>query len=196
LSYDDHTPEATKDANRGNKDYALWKLQESQCPAEIVETVRRSDPESLTIVTRMWHLLPWRLVLGRFQRGAVTVAGDAMHVMGPFNGQGGAAALEDAVVLARSLSLAVPPAPGDCVYDEGAAAADDHRGLQEKKISAAIGRYVRERRPRVTRLSLESFVRGALLGAQSLVKKLVCMAVLAVLGSKSGQHANYDCGRL
>ncbi|KAI7736365.1 hypothetical protein M8C21_014197, partial [Ambrosia artemisiifolia] len=36
--------------------------------------------------------------------GTVTVAGDAMHVMGPFLGQGGSAGLEDAVVLARTMA--------------------------------------------------------------------------------------------
>ncbi|KAF8694195.1 hypothetical protein HU200_038322 [Digitaria exilis] len=161
-----------KDAGRG-KDYVLRKLQECQCPAEIVEKIRGIDPESMKILTKIWYMPPWRLVLGRFQRGTVTLAGDAMHVMGPFNGQGGSVALEDAVVLARSLSMAVPAGGG-----------------------VAIGMYVRERRPRVAKLSLECFVIGTLLGTKSLVKRLICVAVLAVLGNMSGFKANYDCGPL
>ncbi|KAH7849059.1 hypothetical protein Vadar_012359 [Vaccinium darrowii] len=42
--------------------------------------------------------------LEKFRKGTVTIAGDAMHVMGPFLGQGGSAALEDTIVLARCLS--------------------------------------------------------------------------------------------
>ncbi|CAO2144331.1 unnamed protein product [Urochloa humidicola] len=179
-------PKSTKDASRG-EDYALRKLQECQCPAEIAEMMRHSDPESLKIMTRIWYQPPWRLVLGKFRRGTVTVAGDAMHVMGPFNGQGGAAALEDAVVLARSLSQAVPP---------GGIGAEMTGHELHEKISTVIGRYVQERRPRVVRLSLESFVVGTLLGAKSLVKKLVCRAIMAVLGTKSRFHENFDCGRL
>ncbi|CAL4980939.1 unnamed protein product [Urochloa decumbens] len=180
-------PYTTKDSSRG-EDYALRKLQECQCPAEIAEKMQRSDPESLKILTRIWYRPPWRLLLGRFRRGTVTVAGDAMHVMGPFNGQGGAAALEDAVVLARSLSQAMPNGVDADAEMTG-------HGLDEK-LSAAIGRYVQERRPRVVRLSLESFVVGTLLGAKSLVKKLVCRAIMAVLGTRSRFHENFDCGRL
>nr|CAB3491688.1 unnamed protein product [Digitaria exilis] len=185
------TEATNKDAGRG-KDYVLRKLQECQCPAEIVEKIRGIDPESMKILTKIWYMPPWRLVLGRFQRGTVTLAGDAMHVMGPFNGQGGSVALEDAVVLARSLSMAVPAGGG---VDAAAMVTDNH-GMEEEVIRAAIGRYVRERRPRVAKLSLECFVIGTLLGTKSLVKRLICVAVLAVLGNMSGFKANYDCGPL
>ncbi|AQK71792.1 monooxygenase 1 [Zea mays] len=165
------------------RDHALKDLQDVECPGEIIEIVRGSDPESLNLVTEFWYRPPWEVVLGSFQRGAVTVAGDAMHAMGPFIGQGGSAGLEDAVVLARSLARA---------------AVDDSDNAREKKVvGEAIGEYVRERRPRLALLSLESFVMGALLvRSPSPVTKLVCVAVLILLGSKSLRHANYDCGRL
>ncbi|KAL6604049.1 hypothetical protein ACP70R_044410 [Stipagrostis hirtigluma subsp. patula] len=168
---------------RAAKEYVLEKLED--CPAELADVVRRCDAEAepLRTLTKVWYRPPWQVMLGGFQRGTVTVAGDAMHVMGPFIGQGGSAALEDAVVLARSLSRA------------GVDAATGDRELHEK-MSVALGKYVRERRPRVFVLSLESFVVGALLTARSAVKKLVCVAILAVLGSESRRHANYDCGRL
>nr|CAB3489935.1 unnamed protein product [Digitaria exilis] len=185
------TGATNKDASRG-KDHVLRKLEECQCPAQIVEAIRSIDQESMKILTKIWYMPPWRLVLGRFQRRTVTVAGDAMHVMGPFNGQGGSVALEDAVVLARSLSMAVPAGGG---VDAAAMVMTDH-GLQKEVISAAIGRYVRERRPRVAKLSLECFVIGTLLGTKSLVKRLICVGVLAVLGNMSGFKANYDCGPL
>ncbi|CAL5042682.1 unnamed protein product [Urochloa decumbens] len=168
------------------REYVLEKLPE--CPAEIVEMVRRRDAETKTL-TKVWYRPPWQVMLGRFQRGTVTVAGDAMHVMAPFFGQGGSAALEDAVVLARSLSRSVPDG---VVVDDGSTSS--HR--LEEKIRVALGKYVRERRPRLFLLSLEHFVFGTMLTAKSVVKKLVCVAILALLGTESRRHSDYDCGRL
>lgn len=177
------TADVIKDLKRV-RDLALKDLQDVECPAEIIEIVRGSDPESLNLVTDFWYRPPWEVVLGSFQRGAVTVAGDAMHAMGPFIGQGGSAGLEDAVVLARSLARAA--------VDD-----DDDDAREKKVVGEAIGEYVRERRPRLALLSLESFVMGALLvRSPAPVTKLVCVAVLILLGSKSLRHANYDCGRL
>jgi 2-polyprenyl-6-methoxyphenol hydroxylase-like FAD-dependent oxidoreductase len=118
----------------------------------------------------------------------VTVAGDAMHAMGSYIGQGGSAALEDALVLARSLARARAAAAGG--RDDG----DDEPFLLG--AATAIREYVRERRLRVARLSLEAFVMGELLRAKSMATKLACMAILALLGTKALGHTNYDCGRL
>ncbi|RCV06861.1 hypothetical protein SETIT_1G197300v2 [Setaria italica] len=175
---------------RGVRDLVLRDLEELQCPTEITEVVRRSDPESLNLVTNFWYRPPWEVALRGFRRGVVTVAGDAMHAMGPFIGQGGSAGLEDAVVLARSLARAVGAA---------AAAGDDSKPPREEDavVGEALGAYVRERRLRLTLLSLESFIMGVLLvRSPSPAVKLACVAVLVLLGSKSLRHANFDCGRL
>jgi 2-polyprenyl-6-methoxyphenol hydroxylase-like FAD-dependent oxidoreductase len=65
--------------------------------------INSSEENSLSL-THIRYREPWDVLLGRFRKGSVTVAGDAMHIMGPFLGQGGSAALEDAVVLARCLA--------------------------------------------------------------------------------------------
>jgi 2-polyprenyl-6-methoxyphenol hydroxylase-like FAD-dependent oxidoreductase len=112
-----------------------------------------------------------------------------MHAMGSYIGQGGSAALEDALVLARSLARA----------RAAAAAGGRDDGDEEPFLlgaATAIGEYVRERRLRVARLSLEAFVMGELLRANSMATKLACMAILALLGTKALGHTNYDCGRL
>ncbi|CAL4887264.1 unnamed protein product [Urochloa decumbens] len=166
----------------GVRALVLKELEDAQCPAEIVEVVRGSDPESLNLVTNFWYRPPWEVALRGFRRGTVTVAGDSMHAMGPFIGQGGSAGLEDAVVLARSLARA---------------ADGDKPAPREEVVGEAIAAYVRERRVRLTLLSLESFIMGALLvRSPSAVVKLACVAVLVLLGSKSLRHANFDCGRL
>jgi 2-polyprenyl-6-methoxyphenol hydroxylase-like FAD-dependent oxidoreductase len=152
----------------------LEKLRAPDCPSEIIELVRNSDTESLNVVNSTWYRPPWQVAFGTFHNGVVTVAGDAMHVLGPFIGQGGASTLEDAIVLARSLSRG---------------AGDDY--------SLAIQAYVRERRLRVVLLSLESFVMGTLLFPKSWrVTKLACVVLLALLGNRTFRHADFDCGRL
>ena len=70
------------------------------------------------------------------------------------------------------------------------------RELRQERIGAAMGAYVRERRLRVVRLSLESFAMGTMLATKSLLTKLVCFAIVTVLGTNSLGHTNYDCGRL
>ncbi|CAN6244727.1 unnamed protein product [Urochloa humidicola] len=170
--------DATKDP-LAMKDFLLEKLQ-GQCSDEILEMVRDPEPDSLIILTKIWYRPPWQVMFSSFQRGTATVAGDAMHVMGTYIGQGGSAALEDAVVLARSLSRAAAGSGELC----------------EKKIGAAIREYVRERRMRVVRLSLESFAMGKLLATKSLLAKLACFAIVSLLGTATLRHTHYDCGRL
>ncbi|XP_042476302.1 monooxygenase 1-like [Macadamia integrifolia] len=62
-------------------------------PAEIPDLIKNCDLDSVSLFSLRRR--------ENFRKGTVTVAGDAMHVMGPFVGQGGTAALEDAVVLGR-----------------------------------------------------------------------------------------------
>lgn len=171
------------------REYVLEKLQE--CPADVVDMVRRCDhASSLWTTTKVWYRPPWQVALAAFfqlrRRAAVTVAGDAIYVMGPFIGQGGSSALEDAVVLARSLSSA---AAGD-------GRAPRRQQLRDDAVGAAIDEYVAERRRRATTLCLHSFAIGTLLTTRWLAVKLACVAVLALLGGDSRRDADYDCGRL
>ncbi|XP_034603782.1 monooxygenase 1 [Setaria viridis] len=175
--------DATKDAS-AMKELVLEKLK-GQCSDEIIEMVRDPEPDSLILLTKIWYRPPWQVMFSSFRRGTATVAGDAMHVMGSYIGQGGSASMEDALVLARSLSRAAASA--------GGSGGDE---LCEKKISAAMGEYVRERRLRIVRLSLESFTMGTLLATKSLLTKLACFAILSLLGTASLGHTKYDCGRL
>ncbi|HZB33682.1 MAG TPA: FAD-dependent monooxygenase [Streptosporangiaceae bacterium] len=81
--------------------------------------------------TGRWALLD-RDPLPRWTNGPIALLGDAAHPMYPFFAQGGAQALEDAVVIAGCLAAS----PADPV--------------------AALTRYERIRRPRATRLQLLS----------------------------------------
>lgn len=149
------------------------------------EMVKKCDVESLTI-THLRYRSPLEIMFGKFRRGTVTVAGDAMHVMGPFLGQGGSAALEDAVVLARCLARKIGP---------------DHGGLLKdcsmKNIEDCIDEYVKERRMRLVGLSTQTYLTGRWLQTSSVVVRLMFIVLLVILFGRSQiRHTKYDCGRL
>ncbi|KAI3737237.1 hypothetical protein L2E82_27234 [Cichorium intybus] len=141
-------------------------------PQEIKEMIEIADVKSLSF-SHLRYRSPWDLRTGTLCKGRVTVAGDAMHVMGPFLGQGGSAGLEDAVVLARNLA---------------------QMGLDH--VEEAFNMYVKQRRVRVVQLSLQTYLTGMLLGASSRLKKLIFIVLLSLLFRNPSGHVDYDCGGL
>lgn len=153
---------------------------------EIVEMIQNSDLDSLSL-THLRYRAPWSLLLGNSRKGAVTVAGDAWHVMGPFLGQGGSAALEDAVVLARCLSKKAYR-----THSNGSGLL-----LSEHKAREALDEYVKERRLRIVHLSSLTYLRGLLLvGDPSLLVRFMCIIILFVVFRDPLRHTRYDCGEL
>ena len=55
------------------RDFVLQKLQGVQCPAEILEMIQNSDPESLVVTTKVWYRPPWQVAFASFRKGTVTV---------------------------------------------------------------------------------------------------------------------------
>uniref|UniRef100_A0A7N0U402 FAD-binding domain-containing protein n=1 Tax=Kalanchoe fedtschenkoi TaxID=63787 RepID=A0A7N0U402_KALFE len=154
-------------------------------PAETVQMVANCDQESLSL-TRLRYRAPWDIRMGNFREGTVTVAGDAMHVMGPFLGQGGSAALEDAVVLARCLSRKMNEVP----FSGG-------RTAMAAEVGEALDEFVEERRMRVVWLSTQSFLSGSMLARDtSFMLKPLCLLLLRLLFRDSAGHTRYDCGEL
>ncbi|KAK9069943.1 hypothetical protein SSX86_010341 [Deinandra increscens subsp. villosa] len=166
------------------KDERLWKNPEAvrqytlklltTHPQEIQQMAEKADLNSVSI-THLRYRAQWDLLMGTFSSGTVTVAGDAMHVMGPFLGQGASAALEDAVVLARNMG---------------------QMGLTRVEIGKALDRFVRERKMRVARLSLQAYLTGMMLGGSSRVEKVMWFVLLSVLFPNPKSHMDYDCGDL
>ncbi|CAA7056537.1 unnamed protein product [Microthlaspi erraticum] len=146
------------------------------------EMVKNCDIDSLYI-SRLRYRAPWNVLSGKFRRGTVTVAGDSMHLMGPFLGQGCSAALEDGVVLAR------------CLWKKlGQDGVNNVSSL--KQMEEAIDEYVRERRGRLVGLSTQTFLTGRLIEASSPVMKLLFVVLLMILFRDQIGHTRYDCGRL
>ncbi|KAL1831846.1 hypothetical protein ACET3Z_001497 [Daucus carota] len=148
-------------------------------PKETLKMIEDSDPDSLSL-TRMTYRAPWDLLVENFRKGTVTVAGDAMHVMVPFLGQGGSAALEDAVVLARNLSK------------KFLSTATDPRSIEE-----ALDQYIKERRMRIFELSAQSYITGMLdIESTPLLLRFVFNVLRAILFRDAKRHSRYDCGTL
>ena len=152
-------------------------------PNEMVEMVKNSELTSLTL-TGTRYRAPWDLLLESFRKSTVTVAGDAMHVMGPFLGQGGSAALEDAVVLAR------------CLAKEMCVRTTTEPKRNRNRIEAAMDQYVRERRLRLVHLSTKVYTIGSLLESSSLVMKIICIVLMIIFFRDRLGHTRYDCGKL
>ncbi|GKV35150.1 hypothetical protein SLEP1_g43454 [Rubroshorea leprosula] len=156
-------------------------------PEEMLDMVRRSDPEKLTL-THIRYRAPWDILLGKFRKGTVTVAGDAMHVMGPFVGQGGSAALEDAVVLARCLAQKL--------HQVDISAEGRQMRIIQNVIGEAIDQFVKERRMRLLKLSMQTYLLGSLRQSSSSIAKFATMALMMVLFRDPNAHTQYYCGDL
>lgn len=153
---------------------------------DIVDMIEKSDLSTLSF-TRLRYRAPWNLLSGNFRRESITVAGDAWHVMGPFLGQGGSAALEDAVVLARCLSKKISDANVRGSIME----------LSGQKVMEALDEYLNERRRRVFLLSLFTYLRGLLLvDDTSFPLRFLCIIMITVFFRDSLKHIQYDCGEL
>lgn len=156
-------------------------------PKETIEMIKDCDITSLSL-THLWYRPAWDILLGTFRKGMVTLAGDSMHVMGPFLGQGGSAAMEDAVVLARCLANKIH---GECINGF-----KGNNGLFRKKMKEAMDLYVKERRMRLVRLSAQSYVTGLLFSSASMIRKILLLALIIVLFQDPIRHTRYDCGHL
>nr|GMD78110.1 zeaxanthin epoxidase, chloroplastic-like [Ipomoea batatas] len=152
-------------------------------PSNLHEAIELSDLDSLS-AAHLWYRAPWDLLLGTMRKGTVTVAGDAMHVMGPFVGQGGASGLEDAVVLGRCLGMALSGIEGNNKKEKIA------------KIEAGLDQYVKERRIRVLGLSTLTYLIGIIVGSTSSLVKMVAGFAMAILFRDGASHVHYDCGKL
>ncbi|VVA33349.1 PREDICTED: FAD-dependent [Prunus dulcis] len=155
-------------------------------PSEMIDMISKSDTKSLSN-TRLRYRSPWDILVGNFRKGSVTVAGDAMHTMGPFLGQGGSAGIEDSIVIARCLAQKLAEN-----YDKKSRA----RHIMMMKVEEALDKYVKERRMRLVLLSTQTYLAGLLQQDSGLIVKFVCIFLMTALFSDMTRHTRYDCGCL
>ncbi|ONH90317.1 hypothetical protein PRUPE_8G046000 [Prunus persica] len=155
-------------------------------PSEMIDMISKSDTKSLSN-TRLRYRSPWDILVRNFRKGSVTVAGDAMHTMGPFLGQGGSAGIEDSIVIARCLAQELAEN-----YDKKSRA----RNIMMMKVEEALDKYVKERRMRLVLLSTQTYLAGLLQQDSGLIVKFVCIFLMTALFSDMTRHTRYDCGCL
>ncbi|XP_072950553.1 monooxygenase 1-like [Typha angustifolia] len=166
------------------KELATTKLRNH--PPETLEMVRNGEPDSLSLA-RIRYRSPWDLLLSdAFHRGTTCLTGDAMHVMGPFLGQGGAAALEDAVVLSRNLAMALRNGEVTVLSDEEI----------KRRVGFGMGEYVRERRRRIASLGLQSYLMDLIFSGSNVYKLVGLVVLMVFFRGEMLKHTEYDCGRL
>lgn len=151
-------------------------------PEEYHDIVRRTlaDSPTLAPVKFRW---PWTVLFGRISKGPVTIAGDAMHAMTPYIGQGGCSTLEDAVILARCLAEVMTGENGS--KDEG-----------KERIEEALNKYINQRRWRVVMLMIKSYMTGLLQPGSGRFIRFLREKIMTKVSGDVLAHAHYDCGSL
>uniref|UniRef100_A0A0E0CVC4 FAD-binding domain-containing protein n=1 Tax=Oryza meridionalis TaxID=40149 RepID=A0A0E0CVC4_9ORYZ len=165
------------------RSYVLAKLRAARIPAEALDVIERSEMSDV-VSSPLRFRSPLALVRGSISRGNVCVAGDAFHPTTTELGQGGCAALEDGVVLARCLS--------EAFLADGA----EHDPGYEA-VTAALEKYAEERRWRGIRLITAAYVVGFIQQSTNPVIKFLREKFLSGLLAKTMiTMADYDCGKL
>uniref|UniRef100_A0A7N0U4U9 FAD-binding domain-containing protein n=1 Tax=Kalanchoe fedtschenkoi TaxID=63787 RepID=A0A7N0U4U9_KALFE len=149
-------------------------------PKEAQDMIKVCHEESLHLGQPRYRR-PWELLRRNFHKGAVVLAGDALHSMGPFIAQGGAASLEDAVVLARCLSVALHK---------------EKSFISPTLVEKALIQYGKERRMRVVKLMTQSYLLATLMWPSSRFMKIFALILLIVFFGRAGDQANFKCGEL
>jgi 2-polyprenyl-6-methoxyphenol hydroxylase-like FAD-dependent oxidoreductase len=168
------------------KQYVLTKLRSSKVPLEALELVQSSEMSGDAPAAPLRFRSPLSLIFAGISKGNVCVAGDALHPMTPDLGQGGCAALEDGVVLARCL--------GEAIIGGG----DSTGGVTEReRIESGLQKYAGIRRWRSIELIGTAYTVGFLQQSDNTIVSFLREKVLAgVLARRLVKMSNYDCGTL
>ncbi|OMO74064.1 Monooxygenase, FAD-binding protein [Corchorus olitorius] len=166
------------------RQFVLNKLEDT--PDEIKEVIENTPPEGFAASSPLRYRRPWEIVWGNISNGNVCVAGDALHPMTPDIGQGGCAALEDAVVLSRCLAQVLSKSGKLENTDE-----------DYKRIELALKKYAKERRWRSFDLISTAYIVGFIQQNNWKIisffrDKVLSPFLSRLLLSKSG----FDCGKL
>ncbi|KAA8537483.1 hypothetical protein F0562_027091 [Nyssa sinensis] len=170
------------------KQFVLSKL--GKVPQQVEDVVEKTELDNI-ICSQQKLRWPWRIILGDIVKGNVCVAGDALHPMTPEIGQGGCAALEDGIVLARCLADAfLTAAPGRKTRE-------DMDEEEYRRIKMGLEKFAKERRWRSCKIITTSYVMGWIQQSKGWLISFLREKVLSRLMARSAwKIADYDCGKL
>ncbi|KAK0582004.1 hypothetical protein LWI29_020344 [Acer saccharum] len=134
---------------------------------------------------------PWEVLWGNISKGNVCVAGDALHPMTPDLGQGGCAALEDGIVLARCIAAALMKTGND---DDNN---DEDRVVMFERIEMGLKKFGKKRRWRSIDLISIAYMIGYIQESEGKIMnflrdKILSSYIAGLLMKKS----DFDCGKL
>ncbi|XP_065625325.1 monooxygenase 2 isoform X1 [Quercus suber] len=173
------------------KQFVLSKLGNVYVPDQIKAIVENTELDSI-ISSPLRYRHPWELLWGNINKDNVCVAGDALHPMTPDLGQGGCAALEDSVVLARCLAGALLKEQSEETKGKG-----DREREEYKRIEMGLKKYAKERRWRSMELISTAYFIGFINQGNGQVTTFLRDNILpAFLAGLLLKRADFDCGKL
>ncbi|XP_024164322.2 monooxygenase 3 [Rosa chinensis] len=171
------------------KKYILRKLGKVQ--DEVRAVIENTELDAF-ISTPVRYRHPWELLWGNISKGGVCVAGDALHPMTPDIGQGGCAALEDGVVLARCLGEALLKNRRQEIRDK-----DEERKEECKRIEMGLRNYASKRKWRSIDLIITSYVFYLIQEIDGKVMSFLRNKFFSpILPWLLLKKADFDCGKL
>ncbi|XWS67721.1 hypothetical protein CRYUN_Cryun04dG0029800 [Craigia yunnanensis] len=169
------------------KQFVLNKLEDSL--DEIKSVVEKTPVDSL-LLTPLRTRRPWELLGANISKGNVCVAGDALHPMTPYLGQGGCSAMEDGVVLARCLAEALQKLDGGSKVKE-------YEEDEYKRIDTGLKKYAKERRWRSLDLITTAYMVGFIQENDGKIMSFFREKLLSpILAGLLLRKADFDCGKL
>ncbi|KAI7758279.1 hypothetical protein M8C21_009638 [Ambrosia artemisiifolia] len=164
------------------KQFVLNRI--NKMPQEAQDVVKRTTLSNISCA-KLKIRLPWNVLFGNIVKDNVCVAGDALHPMTPDIGQGGCAALEDAVVLGRCLGEAFLKKQSE--YD------DD----EFERIKKGLQKYGKERRWRSFSLISASYCVGFMQESKwTLMSFLRKVWFSSYTSTAFLKMTTFDCGNL
>jgi 2-polyprenyl-6-methoxyphenol hydroxylase-like FAD-dependent oxidoreductase len=171
------------------KQLVLSKL--GKMPEPVRAMIENTEVQSF-IPYRIKYRHPWQLIWGNTSKGNVCVAGDALHPMTPDIGQGGCAALEDGVVLARCLAEALSGKTSRETKEKAEREMDEY-----KRIEMGLKKYAKERKWRSIDLISTAYIAGFIEQSDGKVMTFLRDKILAVfLAGLLLKKSSFDCGKL
>ncbi len=168
------------------KQEVLQLTKDFQVP-EFTLCVNNTSPEHFTKST-LRHRINMKPTWETQVVGNVTVCGDASHPSTPFLGQGGAMALEDAIILARKLHEALKSKESQI-----------SKVPESERIHKALLDFHRERHGRTYALSHKAYMRGVSTIADTTIKWFMRDWFFIPRAGRSGnymEHTLFDVGKL